>query len=67
MITAIDTNVLLDVLRPNPDFYDASVHALKASAVSGSLVICDYTYAELCTHFRIQGGAARRRGFSPTS
>lgn len=25
MITALDTNILLDVLRPNPDFLDASL------------------------------------------
>lgn len=51
MITAVDTNVLLDVLRPNPDFLDASLNALVASSSEGKLVVCDIVYAELCVHF----------------
>jgi predicted nucleic acid-binding protein len=54
VITAIDTNVLLDILRPNPDFYAAAAHALEDSATAGSLVVCDLVYAELCVHFSIQ-------------
>jgi predicted nucleic acid-binding protein len=55
MITAIDTNVLLDVLIPNADFCDASADAIQDSAAAGSLTICDLVYAELCAHFRRQG------------
>ena len=44
MITAVDTNVLLDVLRPNPDFLDASLEALVTSGGEGKLVICDIVY-----------------------
>ena len=51
MITAVDTNILLDILLPNPSFCDVSVQALEDSAVAGSLVICDLVYAELCVHF----------------
>jgi len=51
VITAVDTNVLLDVLRPNPDFLDASVKALVACGSEGKLVVCDIVYAELCVHF----------------
>jgi predicted nucleic acid-binding protein len=51
MITAIDTNVLLDILIPNETFYDASAEALQTSAQDGSLVISDIVYAELCVHF----------------
>ena len=51
MITAIDTNVLLDVLAPNEKFCETSVAALEESANSGSLVVCDLVYAELCIHF----------------
>ena len=53
MITAIDTNVLLDILVPNEQFYDASAGALEKSA-AGSLVICDIVYAELSIHFASQ-------------
>jgi predicted nucleic acid-binding protein len=51
VITAVDTNVLLDVLRPNPDFLDASLKALVACGSEGRLVVCDIVYAELCVHF----------------
>ena len=51
MITAVDTNILLDILVPNEDFCDASAAALEDAAAAGSLVICDIVYAELCVHF----------------
>ena len=53
MITAVDTNILLDILLPNEKFYVASAEALQESA-SGSLVMCDIAYAELCIHFESQ-------------
>ena len=51
MITALDTNVLLDILLPNEEFYDFSAKALEEAAGEGSLVVCDLVYAELCAHF----------------
>ena len=51
MITAIDTNILLDVLLPNEAFVEASTAAVEESANLGSLVVCDFVYAELCVHF----------------
>lgn len=54
MITAIDTNILLDVLLPNENFCDDSVGALEDAATAGSLVVCDLVYAELCIHFSWQ-------------
>jgi len=54
MITAIDTNVLLDILVPNESFYEASAASLQEAAGEGSLVICDIVYAELCIHFETQ-------------
>jgi predicted nucleic acid-binding protein len=54
MITAIDTNVFLDILLPDETFYEASAKALEAAATAGSLVICDLVYAELCVHFAAQ-------------
>jgi predicted nucleic acid-binding protein len=55
MITAIDTNILLDILVPNEKFYEASVTALEDASTAGSLVVCDLVYAELCIHFSSQG------------
>jgi predicted nucleic acid-binding protein len=54
MITAIDTNILLDILIPNDGFYEASASALQDSATEGSLVVCDIVYAEMCVHFGAQ-------------
>jgi hypothetical protein len=54
MITAIDTNVLLDILVPNEEFYEVSAAALQECASAGALVICDLVYAELCIHFTAQ-------------
>jgi len=47
MITAIGTNVLLDVLVPNEKFYAAAVRLLEDSATAGSLVICDLVFDAL--------------------
>jgi hypothetical protein len=54
MITAIDTNVLLDILVPDPDYFEPSLKALEKAANAGSLVVCDLVYAELCVHFQHQ-------------
>jgi len=59
MITALDTNVLFDILLSSPRFCDASEQALENAAAAGGLVICDVVYAELCVHFTRQKEAER--------
>lgn len=54
MITAIDTNVLLDILVPNDKFCESAIRSIEASANAGSLVVCDLVYTELCVHFPAQ-------------
>jgi predicted nucleic acid-binding protein len=54
MITAVDTNILLDILVPNEQFYEASADALEEAAGEGSIVTSDIVYAELCIHFENQ-------------
>jgi hypothetical protein len=54
MITAVDTNILLDVLTANEKFCEISAGALESSATAGSLVVCDIVYAELCIYFSSQ-------------
>jgi predicted nucleic acid-binding protein len=54
MITAVDTNILLDILVPNEQFYETSADALEEAAGEGSVVISDIVYAELCIHFENQ-------------
>jgi predicted nucleic acid-binding protein len=51
MITAVDTNILLDILVPNEQSYEASADAIEEAAGEGSIVISDIVYAELCIHF----------------
>ena len=59
MITAVDTSVLLDVLRPNPNFVDRSLAAIEASTATGPLVMCDPVYAELAASFERAGRPGR--------
>jgi predicted nucleic acid-binding protein len=54
MITAVDTNILLDILVPNEKFCELSIGAVEASANLGVLVVCDIVYAELSVHFSTQ-------------
>lgn len=54
MISAIDTNILLDVLIPNESFYEATVGALEEAAGRGPLVVSDIVYGEICIHFETQ-------------
>lgn len=54
MITAVDTNILLDILVPNEPFYAVSADALEQAAGEGLIVISDIVYAELCIHFEAQ-------------
>jgi predicted nucleic acid-binding protein len=54
MITAVHTNILLDILVPNEQFCQVSGDALEEAAGEGSIVVSDIVYAELCIHFEIQ-------------
>lgn len=54
MTTAVDTNVLLDVLVPNEAFKKASGRALQRALRQGNVCICDIVYAELCIYFETQ-------------
>lgn len=46
MITAIDTNVIIDVLSGDPLFGDRSARALRGSLAVGSVVACAVVWAE---------------------
>lgn len=47
MITAVDTNVLIDTLSGDPEFGKTSLEALSQASAGGSVVICEVVYAEL--------------------
>ena len=54
IVSAVDTNVLLDLLTDDSRFSEKSVEALERAGAAGVLVICDIVYAELCVHFPTQ-------------
>lgn len=51
MMTAVDTNILLDVLLQDPAFVESSEKALRQTSSEGALVICEVVYAELAGLF----------------
>ena len=59
MITAVDTNVLLDVFANDPAFAAGSLAALRSCLADGPLVACEVVWAELGAAFA-DPAAARR-------
>jgi predicted nucleic acid-binding protein len=51
MITAIDTNILLDILIPDEAHSLSSKRLLDRCLEKGQLVICEVVYAELSSQF----------------
>jgi hypothetical protein len=58
MITAVDTNVLLDVFTADPRFGPASRSAVRRCLAEGSLVACDVVWAEVAAAFNDPTAAA---------
>lgn len=55
MISAVDTNVLLDILIPNPGHCLTSKRLLDEGLAEGALVVCEMVYGELAAQFQNQG------------
>lgn len=51
MITAVDTNVLFDVFKPDPLYGPASAQALTRCLTEGQLLLSDVTWAETAVAF----------------
>lgn len=51
MITAVDTNVLVDILTDDPVFRENSLAALRRCLAEGTLVACDIVWAEVVAAF----------------
>lgn len=51
MITAVDTNVLLDVFTADPEHGPSSRSALSTCLEEGRIVICDVVWAETAAAF----------------
>lgn len=58
MITAVDTNVLLDVFGADAAFGEASAAAIRSCSREGRLVACEIVWAELGSLFGSPEGAA---------
>ncbi len=51
MITAVDTNILLDILLDDPDFKENSAAHLQEQSNRGRLVVCPLVFSELLVFF----------------
>jgi predicted nucleic acid-binding protein len=51
MITAVDTNILLDILIPDARYADASQQRLDDALAQGALIINEVIYAEMSSQF----------------
>jgi predicted nucleic acid-binding protein len=70
LITAIDSNVLIDVFEPDPHFGPVSTAALEAALEAGAVIASDIVWAEVCGQFEspdlAEGAMATLGiGFSP--
>lgn len=64
MITAVDTNVLIDILTSDPEFRDDSLFALRRCLAEGTVVACDVVWAEVVAAFPDEHAAGTAlRGF----
>ena len=59
MITAIDSNVLLDIFLDDQAFRAGSLAALRACLADGSIVACDVVFAEVTAIFADEPTAIR--------
>jgi hypothetical protein len=51
MISAVDTNILLDLLIPNAPYVEGSLACLSQAAEVGSIIIGEIAFAELSSQF----------------
>ena len=65
MITAVDTNVLIDVFRNDSQFGAASANALRKAIHEGRVVVCDVVLAELTAAFQTK--QAMEKAIGPLS
>jgi predicted nucleic acid-binding protein len=59
VITAVDTNVLLDVFADDPTFRERSLATLRQSLADGQLVACEIVWAEVVAAFADPAAAQR--------
>ena len=52
MISAVDTNILIDILEPDPIFGESSKTVLKECLRQGHVVACEIVWAEVATAYQ---------------
>ncbi|HUF60642.1 MAG TPA: type II toxin-antitoxin system VapC family toxin [Verrucomicrobiales bacterium] len=62
MTTAIDSNVLIDLIGPKTSFTAAAIAALDAARLDGALIVCPVLVAEISAHFPTAGALASALG-----
>lgn len=65
MITAVDTNVLLDVFTDDPTFRDRSLSALRRCLAEGRVIACDIVWSETVAAFPDEHAASVALGSIP--
>jgi predicted nucleic acid-binding protein len=51
LITAVDTDVLIDVLNPDPELGERSANALRKCIAEGRVIACEIVWAETSAAF----------------
>ena len=51
MITAVDTNILFDILIPGEPHSESSKRLLEKHLASGNLILCEVVFSELAARF----------------
>ena len=51
MITADDTNVLLDLFISSAEHHEQSQDAIRDASTKGEIIVSDIVYAEIVPHF----------------
>lgn len=51
MITAVDTNILIDIFTADPEFGERSKATLRTCIQDGALIACDVVWTETATLF----------------
>lgn len=51
MITAVDSSILIDVLKKDPKFWEASLQILHKARVQGIIIACPIVWAEVAAFF----------------
>jgi hypothetical protein len=52
MITAVDTNILLDIFLDDPQFSEKSSEMLRRCIREGKVIACDIVWAETAANFK---------------